>query len=303
MKNPAPIILFVYNRPNCTRQMITALMANYLAKDTDLYIYSDAAKTPDSQVQVNEVRRYIRTIFGFKSITIIEREKNFGLAENIIDGVTNLLEKYEQIIVLEDDLVVSPHFLEYMNANLEFYKNNKEVACITAFNFPLKYPQGFKDDAFFIRGADCWTWATWKRAWQKFEKDGAKLLAQIQTKNLQKEFDIDGSYPYTKMLQDQIKGKNNSWAIRWYASAFLENMLCLYPRNSLVENIGYDGTHFNNVQKDEFFGKISQTYIQPHKIAIKENDIARRSLFLFYKKRFSILSKIIRKFRSLLRVF
>lgn len=299
MGSLAPIILFVYNRLEQTQQAIHSLLKNPLAIESDLYIYSDAPKDLSTQKKVIEVRNYIHTISGFKNIIIIEREKNFGLAENIIDGVTEIINKHEKVIVLEDDLLLSPHFLEYMNTALELYEKDDQVACITAFNFPLKYPQDFEDDTFFIKGADCWTWATWKRAWQKFEKDGTKLLAQIQARKLQKEFDIDGSYPYTKMLQDQIKGKNNSWAIRWYASAFLENMLCLYPSNSLVENIGYDGTHFQNAQKDDFFGQISKNYIAPSKISLQENPIAKHSLYLFFKTQNSLWHRIIKKLKRI----
>lgn len=294
----APIILFVYNRPNHTRQVVESLLANPLAKDSNLYIYSDAPKDLSSQEKVTEVRNYIHSITGFKNITIIERERNFGLAENIINGVTEIVNRHEKIIVLEDDLLLSPHFLEYMNTALAIYEKDEQVACITAFNFPLTYPSNFQETTFFIRGADCWTWATWKRAWQKFEKDSGKLLLSIQERNLQKEFDIDGSYPYTKMLKDQIKGKNNSWAIRWYASAFLENMLCLYPKDSLVENIGYDGTHFKNSQKSEFFGSISQSHIKPYKIPLQENLLARYALFLFLKKQNSLYNKILKKIRG-----
>lgn len=299
MGSLAPIILFVYNRLEQTQQVIHSLLKNPLAIESDLYIYSDAPKVSSAQEKVAEVRKYIHSLSGFKSITIIEREKNFGLAENIIDGVTEIINKHEKVIVLEGDLLLSPRFLEYMNTALELYEKDDQVACITAFNFPLKYPQDFEDDTFFIKGADCWTWATWKRAWQKFEKDGTKLLAQIQARKLQKEFDIDGSYPYTKMLQDQIKGKNNSWAIRWYASAFLENMLCLYPRNSLVENIGYDGTHFKNAHKAEIFGSISQNYIKPSKIPLQENILAKRALAIFLKKQNSLFNKILKKLQGL----
>lgn len=299
MTSLAPIILFVYNRLEQTQRVVHSLLNNPLAIDSNLYIYSDAPKDLSTQEKVAEVRKYIRSLSGFKTITIIERERNFGLAENIIDGVTEIINRHGKVIVLEDDLLLSPHFLEYMNTALKLYKADEQVACITAFNFSLKYPQDFKDDTFFIKGADCWTWATWRRAWQKFEKDGAKLLAQIQARKLQKEFDIDGSYPYTKMLQDQIKGKNNSWAIRWYASAFLENMLCLYPKDSLVENIGYDGTHFKNTQKSELFGEISQSYVKPSKITLRENLLARHALFLFFKKQNSLYNQILKKLQRL----
>ncbi|GAA7257806.1 glycosyltransferase [Helicobacter pylori] len=295
----APIILFVYNRPNHTYQVINSLLDNPLAQESDLYIYSDGAKDISAKESVAQVRAYIHSITGFKSVTIIEREKNFGLAQNIIHGVTEMINQYEKVIVLEDDLLLSPHFLEYMNTALTLYENDIQVACITAFNFPLHYPLEFKESTFFIKGAECWTWATWKRAWQKFEKDGNKLLNMIKEKKLQKEFDIDGSYPYTKMLKNQIKGKNDSWAIRWYASAFLHNMLCLYPRDSLVENIGYDGPHFKNAQKSELFGKISTHYNKPYKITLKENPLARYALYLFFKKQNSLYNRVVKKLQRL----
>lgn len=295
----APIILFTYNRPIHTQQVIEALLKNPLAKESELFIYSDAPKNQENIDLVNQVRTYIHSIEGFKKLTIIERERNLGLAENIIDGVTTIINQYEKVIVLEDDLLVSPHFLEYMNANLDFYKDDENVACITAFNFPLKYPQNFKDDTFFIKGADCWTWATWKRAWKHFQRDGKILLEQIKKQNLQTEFNLDGSYPYTQMLQNQIEGKNNSWAIRWYASAFLAQMLCLYPKDSLVENIGYDGTHFKNAKKDDFLGTRSDIFVKPKKIAIQENLSARYALCLFFKKQNSLWYRIYKKLRGL----
>ncbi|WP_027327691.1 glycosyltransferase [Helicobacter pametensis] len=295
----APIVLFVYNRPSHTRQTIQALQANPLAKDSDLLIYSDAPKDEKALQSVKEVREYIKTIQGFKNLIIIEREQNLGLAENIIDGVTTVINQYGKIIVLEDDLVVSPHFLEYMNTALMLYENDQQVACITAFNFPLRYPPNFQDTTFFLKGADCWTWATWQRAWNKFEQDGSRLLQMIYKKNLQKDFDLDGSYPYTKMLQDQIRGKNNSWAIRWYASAFLEDMLCLYPKDSLVENIGYDGTHFKNATKTALFGHISSQPCKLHKLHICENPIAKNSLIQFFKKQNSICTRVFKKLQRL----
>lgn len=297
----APIVLFVYNRPKHTRQVIDALLENPLAKESELFIYSDGHKDEATAQNVQEVRDYIRTIQGFKNITIIEREKNWGLADSIIDGVTTIINQYEKIIVLEDDLLVSPCFLEFMNTYLELYKDDQQVACISAFNFPIHYPQEMHEDVFFIKGADCWTWATWKRAWEHFEKDGQKLLAQITSKNLQKDFDINGSYPYLKMLKDQIKGKNHSWAIRWYASAFLANMLCLYPKYSLVENIGYDGTHFKNEKSSSFFGTKNDIKTSCNKILPEENPMAKHLLSKYLKNHTCIFSKIKRKIFGIFR--
>lgn len=289
----SPIVLFVYNRLDYTHQTLQALLQDPLAKQSELFIYSDAPKNEDSKKSVQEVRDYIHSIKGFSKITIIEREKNFGLANSIIDGVTATIKQYKRAIILEDDLVVSPNFLSYMNEALKLYENAENVACISAFNFPLKFKTPLNEDTFFLKGADCWAWATWERAWNAFEEDGKKLLREIKNRKLQKEFDFDHSYPYTKMLQHQIDGKNDSWAIRWYASAFLNNMLCLYPKYSLVENIGTNGTHFKNAKKDEWFGARTDKTIQVQKIPTIQNPDAREAFILFFKSH-GFFYKIIR---------
>ncbi len=244
--NLAPIVLFVYNRPDHTRKTVEALQKNELARKSMLFIYSDAAKNIAEEDKENEVRDYIKTIDGFKKVTIINRENNLGLANSIIDGVTKIVNKYGKIIVLEDDLVTSPYFLKFMNDALDLYENNNEVVSIHGYQYPLK-DSSHLPDTFFIKGADCWGWATWIDGWKIFEYDGKKLLEELQFKKLQREADFNNSFAYTKMLRDQIKGKNNSWAIRWYMSAFLKNKLTLYPKKSLVQNIGFDhsGTHSN----------------------------------------------------------
>lgn len=238
----APVVLFVYNRPDHTRQTIEHLLNNNLSIETDLIVHSDGPKGESDTQKVREVRDYLNTINGFRSVQINERQANYGLAKNIIDGVSETIEKFEKVIVIEDDLITSPYFLQYMNDALNFYKLEESVACIHGYVYPLT-----KDftEPFFLKGADCWGWGTWKRAWDLFEPDGQKLLDQIVKRGLEKEFNFDNSYPYVQMLKDQIAGLNNSWAIRWYASAFLKNKLVLYPHHSLVQNIGNDssGTH------------------------------------------------------------
>lgn len=238
----APIILFVYNRPWHTRQTIEALQKNELAKESELFIYSDSAKDDTAEPKVRQVRDYIKTIEGFQKVTIVEREKNFGLAANITDGVTRIVNEYEEIIVLEDDLITNPYFLKYMNDGLEFYKDEEQVISIHGYVYPIekKLPE-----TFFLRGADCWGWGTWKRGWDLFEPDGTYLLSQLKKWKLLKRFDFDGALSYSRMLKNQIANRNDSWAVRWYASALLNNKLTLYPCKSLVSNIGLDssGTH------------------------------------------------------------
>lgn len=216
------------------------MQKNALAKDSDLIIYSDAPKKPEAADAVREVRAYLREIAGFKSVKIIERDKNWGLANSVIDGVTSVVNEYGRIIVLEDDLVVTPHFLDFMNRALDKYENEQQVIQISGYMFPVKL--NIQDDALFLPLTTSWGWATWQRAWQLFDAD-AKGYAQVKADlALRKRFNLDGAYDYFSMLEDQLAGRVDSWAIRWYLSMFLCNGLTLYPKQSMVANVGFDGS-------------------------------------------------------------
>lgn len=242
IRNIAPIALFVYNRLSLTKQTVSALVDNKYAPQSDLFVYSDGYKNEKDLLNVYEVRKYIRSIVGFKSVTIIEREHNYGLARSIISGVTELINLYGRIIVMEDDLVSSSEFLSYMNDALDYYADEEKVICIHGYTYPVA---GKLPNLFFLRGADCWGWGTWKRGWDLFEEDGNRLLKLLRDRNLVRDFDKYFTTSLTQMLVDQINGKNDSWAIRWIASAFLEEKLTLYPAKSMIKNIGCDnsGTH------------------------------------------------------------
>lgn len=278
--NLAPIVLFVYNRPWHTQQIVKALQNNDLADGSKLYIFSDAAKNDAEVENVEKVREYIKTINGFKQIIIVEREKNYGLANSIISGVTGIVNSYGKIIVLEDDLVTSKHFLSFMNGALEFYKDENKVISIHGYIYPIKSDL---PETFFIKGADCWGWATWKRGWDIFEPNGKKLLDELKDKNLEKKFDINGSYAYTKMLSGQVARSNDSWAIRWYASAFLKDKLTLYPGRSLVSNIGCDesGTHCGNTNILDT--TVSNRPVKLRNIPIEENTFVLREFEKYFR--------------------
>ncbi|MBC8432919.1 MAG: glycosyltransferase [Desulfobacterales bacterium] len=289
--NLAPIALFTYNRLWHTRQTVEALIKNELAQRSDLIIYADGPQNDTARNSVAEVRKYIRTIDGFKSIRIVERKNNAGLANAIITGVSELIDEFGRVIVMEDDLVSSPHLLKFMNDGLAYYEAEDRVVSIHAYTYPLKEKL---PETFFLKGADCWGWATWKRGWDVFEPDGSKLLAQIKAKKLAKCFDMDGVHPYTKMLKDQVTGKNNSWAVRWYASAFLSNKLTLYPGRCLVRNIGTDssGTHCENVNYYDV--SLADQAVQIGGIDIVESKAARKAFQKYMKstRRKQIKSRI-----------
>lgn len=294
--NYAPVVLFVYNRPWHTRQTVEALLANAEAKDTDLYVFSDAAKNETVRKAVSEVRAYVRGITGFRSVKIVEREVNFGLARSIIEGVSQMCDQQGRVIVLEDDMVTSPYFLQFMNDGLQFYADDERVISITGYTYPVANEL---PETFFLRGADCWGWATWARGWDLFEEDGRLLLDELLSHKLTEKFDFDNSYPYTKMLRAQIARKNNSWAIRWYASAFLRNKLTLYPGSSLVLNIGMDdsGTHCSSAVKHE--GKLARTSIQVGNVPVEESVVARQAFINFHRKsRSNLITKVFRRVMS-----
>lgn len=295
----APICLFVYNRIDVTEKTVEALQKNLNAKETDVFVFSDGPKSENDLENVKKVRNYINGIDNslFKSISIFENQENLGLAHSIIHGVSLVLEKCTRTIVLEDDIVTSPYFLTYMNTALDLYEADENVASIHAWTLPLK---GNEIQTYFLKGADCWGWATWRRAWQHFERDGKKLLNELENKHLTEKFDLENSYPYTQMLRDQIHGKNNSWAIRWHASAFLKGMLTLYPNKSLVQNIGFNNplaTHTSAQDTLKFYSrKIDfEQFFPVSKIPLCEDEKIRHEIVSLLKKQNSFFSKVKRK--------
>lgn len=268
----APIILFTYNRPWHTRQTVEALLKNDFADKSELIVFSDGPKDSQDKQKVEAVRQYVKSLKGFDKVTIIERSENLGLGKSIIDGISEVINKYEEIIVLEDDLVTSPFFLRYMNEALELYKHEEKVISVHGYIYPVI---GNLPVTFFLRGADCWGWGTWKRGWALFEENGQKLLENLKKDHLTNQFDFNGAYGYTKMLKDQIKGRNSSWAVRWYASAFINDCLTLYPGVSLVRHIGNDGTGTNFDISKNWDTKLSETPVNLIKIEPIENIEAR----------------------------
>lgn len=237
--NYAPIALFTYARPIHTERVIDSLLKNPEASSSELFIFCDAAKNPSHQSAVSEVRRIAHQASGFRKVAVIERERNLGLANSIISGVTQVLNNNQKIIVLEDDLVLSPLFLSFMNQGLVRYQDANDVASIHGYCYPLAHKP---HKPFFLRGADCWGWATWARAWDQFNSDGKQLMRQLDSSGEMDLFDFRTKKQYSRMLQDQIAGKNDSWAIRWYASMFLAKKYTLYPAESYVANLGHDGS-------------------------------------------------------------
>ena len=264
----APIVLFTYNRLWHTQQTINALKKNLLAKDSSLIIYSDGAKSDEDIDKIKILRKYLHEIDGFKTVKIIERSKNLGLADSIITGVTEIVNKYGKVIVLEDDLVTSPYFLKYMNDALILYENEKQVYSVTGYIYNLK--RKIPETSLYKFGESL-GWGTWRKAWQKFNPNSAELLEEIIRNNLTHKFNFKGGYEFTSILIQQMTGEVNSWAIRWIATIFLNNGLLLVPCKALLEHIGNDfsGTHCDttNIYDVELLDRP----VNVKKIRIKEN--------------------------------
>lgn len=256
----APVVLFVYNRLDHTINVLESLAKNFLADRTDLYVFSDAAKTENGLEKVNAVREYIRRDDwrkDFQNVTVIEAENNQGLARSIIGGVTKIIEAYGNVIVIEDDLVLSPYFLQYMNGALDYYKEVPDIWSISGYSFPMKSLKKYPQDVFYSYRGCSWGWATWQDRWIRTDwevKDYPKLMSDTAW---QKRFNRGGA-DLTGMLTMQMEGKINSWAVRWvFAQSNLE-MYTVYPKSSYILNDGCDGSGTHVGKTSEYQTDISK---------------------------------------------
>jgi Glycosyl transferase family 2 len=244
----APIALFVYNRPEHTRRTIERLRDNALASKSDLHIFSDAAKNENTSAAVEEVRKLIQSIDGFRSITILERHSNFGLAASVIDGVSQLCERYGQVVAVEDDLLTAPDFLTFMNSALDRYRSTSRVFSIGAFSFGVRAPQGYPSDAFFSYRSCSWGWATWRDRWVEVDWEVSDYRDFRSDRRRTGKFSRGGG-DLVRMLARQMAGQLDSWAIRWAYTHCAHDAVALLPVESRVFNIGLDGsgTHCRRV--------------------------------------------------------
>lgn len=285
----APIALFVYNRPEHTRRTVEALASNRLAAMSDLVIFSDGPRDTAVAPGVAQVRDFARRVRGFASVRVVEREHNLGLAQSITGGVDNICREHGRVIVVEDDLVTSEFFLDYMNDALDRYRDEPRVASVHGYVYPTHEAL---PETFFLQGADCWGWGTWLRAWRHFDADGTRLLAALKARHLTWDFDYDGTFPFTRMLDQQVKGQNDSWAVRWHASCYLNGLLTLYPGRSLVKNIGNDASGAHGASSDDFAVKLSTTPVQLGDIPMQPSPEAREAIKHFFAARQSVRARL-----------
>ncbi|MBE8722833.1 glycosyltransferase family protein [Sphingobacterium pedocola] len=282
MDKLSPIILFVYNRPDHTRRTLDELEKSPLAQSSILYIFSDGARNNAVKAAVDKVRAVINAPRDFKSVHIIEREVNWGLAKNVVDGVTKVIDEHGKAIVLEDDVLLSEHALPYFNRALTWYEDEETVMHIGGYIYELE--RTHLAEVFFTRYTASQAWATWKRAWDYFEADIDEIIRQFDKKKVN-DFTFDHTMNFWRQIQQQKAGKVDSWAVRWYASVFLRGGLALSPNQSLIENIGHDGTGVHSEISEMFATTLRSEPIERFPSEVMESEEGYRALKKYFKDR------------------
>ncbi len=250
----SPICFFAYNRLHETKLSLESLKSNFLSPKTDLFIFSDGPKDNHDNKKVVNVRNYLRTINGFKSVTIFENKKNRGLAKSVIAGVTKILKLNPSVIVVEDDLITSKNFLDFMNQALKFYESQKKILSISGYTLNLK-SLPINEDVYFGYRASSWGWATWSEHWNKIDWDVIDFHQFCNDKNAIKKFKRGGS-DMPRMLKKQMTGKIDSWAIRFCYHQFKNDLITVFPTVSKLKSIGYSKSATHTFGTKRFFTKI-----------------------------------------------
>lgn len=272
---PAPVVLFVYNRADHLKKTYEALSRCDLAKETDLYIFSDGPKNEQAKVQVEEVRvalKQIATSGDFQSVTLRESVENRGLAASIIAGVTEVISQYGKAIVLEDDCVASPYLLSFMNNSLNFYEEEKTIGSVAGFTPQLDYPESFRDDVFFAYRSCSWGWATWADRWSGVDWELNQMQDFYRKPELVKRLNANGADRFIRLYR-QTKGNGSSWSVRFGAHLARNNQFTVYPRYSYIENVGCDetGVHSTRDDAEKMAVDISKSIARPRLIVPKIN--------------------------------
>ena len=285
MKSLAPIVLFVYNRPEHTFKTLEALSNNILSDQSDLIIYADGPKENASSAMLEKIQQ-VRDILHEKqwcrTVSVIESNINRGLADSIISGVTEVVNKYDKIIVLEDDIVTGKHFLEYMNEALEKYKDKERVMSITGYCLDLPHKEKLPE-TFFLPWFECWSWATWSRSWKYFKRNPEELVNNYSKKQI-KRINMNGTSNHWQQVIDNYNGKIKTWAIFNVATICEHKGLVLYSREALCKNIGFDGSGENcGIGSNEDISNISERKILSFPSKIKICKKAENLYMCFYR--------------------
>lgn len=291
----APIVLFAYKRPAELKATVAALRANYLASESDLYIFVDAPKRPADAPKVDEVRQFLDGVTGFRTIYRDYAPANIGCADSIIRGISYVLERYPAAIVVEDDIITAPNFLDYMNQCLQQYAHTPKVYSISGYTMPFQPPAGYTADVYFIPRHSPWGWATWADRWQAVDWAMTDYPAFIADRRQRNAF-MQGGSDLVGMLRDQMEGRADAWDIRFCYNRYRADALSVYPTVSKVQNIGFgeEATHTNiyNRYKTPLDEGIQRQFLLAEQVSITES-YHRQTL-----QRYSVATRIYNKFKT-----
>lgn len=282
----APICLFTYNRLEETQQTIAALQKNYLAKSSELFVFSDGSKNETARPKIQGVRDFLKSVDGFKKVKVYESDTNKGLAASIIAGVSKMFENHDSVIILEDDLITTPNFLDFMNNSLDYYKNDTNIYTVNGYSPLIK---NLDPDTFYLHSRSFpWGWGTWRSSWKKEYFDKNKIRGYISSNpGVLKKFDMYNGEDASEMLLRTLDGEISSWYIRWVFNNYLENKKSVFPSLSKVQNIGdsEDATHYTggvSAYQSKMDSSFKTDFDFEKTISLKNNDY--RFLKYFSKK-------------------
>ena len=291
-----PVAIFCFKRVDAFRNLIGSLIECDRSSELRVYIYSDGPQSESDVETIREVRNYARSIAGFQEITIIEHDVNLGLANNIISGVTEILLIHDRIVVLEDDLVVAPNFLNYMASALAFYKDHQQVGGISGFSLDLYNLQSIEKDSYVLGRPSSWGWAIWRDRWQKI--DWELRASDCAGYKLRRDFNSYGGPDLSRMLDSYFNGKSNSWAIRWCFHVFRQRQIIIYPKKSLVLNLGFSDPDSTHGKGHNFYVTTLDSTQHSRRYDFESNLELRKILNAEFKWRYSRPFKLITKVKD-----
>lgn len=269
------IALFAFRRPEHTRQTLASLAANPLAAGLPLLAFCDGPRSEADSDACEKTRQVIADFTSLNLVELVAHPDNQGLARNLTGGISQTLERYDRVIVIEDDLELAPNFLDYMLWGLDRFQNSPQVASIHGYAQPV----AGLPDYFFLRGADCWGWATWRDRWRAYRPDAEGLIAELLERRLAWQFNLTGSAHMFRILQEAADGRLDSWAIRWHAANFLAGRLTLHPGRSFVHNHGHDGSGTHSPVSDRWTTPNLPSVWPPQAPPLREDAVARAKIW------------------------
>lgn len=298
MRRP-PIILFVYARPTHTRRALAALAANAGAQESELIVFADGARSVHDAGRVQEVRAAVRSQTGFKSVRLVERSANLGLAKNIITGLNEVFSLHESAIVLEDDIQCEPGFLNFMAWALAKYAGEPRIWHVNGWNFPIALDR--LPSVYCVSTMSCWGWGTWADRWRQCTFDPAYFMRRWSIKQKYR-FNLEGSYPFYSHLLSNYVGRRHTWAIFWYATIFDAHGLCLQTARTLTAETGSDGSGTHGLVTDMYMGRQLDVAegIVVGDVNVEENALARARVVDFCRSNFGVGFRLVNALRIVL---